>query len=123
MADKKIARGICWIFKINREELIDQYFALMPKNTDCLIEEMHNKGYEVVSHDTQRIKVSVASWREAWDFIHNAGWFVGALQQYKLTKWKVFVMFTLGKLAGVFPLKNGRVEDEIEIVVLTARRA
>lgn len=121
-AAKKIARVICRIFKINREELIDQFFALMPKSLPGLINDIQAQGYEVIGQESQRVKVSVATWREAWDFIHNAGWFVGALQQYKVTKWKVFAMFTLGKLMGVFPLNQGRVEDEMEIVVLTARR-
>ena len=117
----KIGKIVGHFCSVNLSAVINEYLEWMPKNANTLIDEMNGKGYEVLDHKVLTIKISLANWREAWDFLHNAGWFVGAMQQYKLTKFKVFLMFNIGKILGLFPMNNGRVEDEIEIVVLTAR--
>ncbi len=118
----KIARFVCRLFNVKPTEILDQYAALMPNNSACLQNAVQEAGYDVLSHDIHHLRISVATWREAWDFMHNAGWFVEALHRYQLSKYKIAIMFTIAKFTGLLPLTKGRIEDTMEFVVLTAKR-
>jgi hypothetical protein len=54
--------------------------------------------------------------------MYNAGWFVGGLQQFKITKFKVFCMFHVLKMLFRLVEKRTAIEDEMEVCVLTAKK-
>jgi hypothetical protein len=50
--------------------------------------------------------------------MHDSGWFIGALKQYKVTKIKGFIIYQLAKICRILP--SGRFEDEMHVSIITA---
>lgn len=118
----RLAKIVTKLIKFDGQAFMDEFLEFMPKNANGLTDTLHANGFEVLNVATQRTKISFATGTDAWKFFHNAGWFVGVLHQFKLSKPIVFLMFYIAKWARLLPMNEGRVEDEVEVVVLTARK-
>ncbi|MDQ5922004.1 MAG: hypothetical protein QG673_2063, partial [Pseudomonadota bacterium] len=77
-------------------------------------------NFSVYTYEELKIKVSLTSWLDMWNFIHNSGWFIGAIKDYKINKFKAFCLYYLAKICGLFAHTNGKFEDEMTIAVITA---
>ena len=98
-----------------------KYFNLLP-DANSLTAVLEEHGFQVEELDVMKQQIKVNNWREAWDFTYNAGWFSGEMQHDGIGKYKLFLMFTLLKMLYHFSEKKNFVEDEMEILVVTARK-
>lgn len=111
-----------YFLKVDLKFFQKKYADLMPKDTQAVIDEVEKNDADVLSCETLKVKVSVSTGPEAWNFLHNAGWFTAELKSSSVSKFKVICLFYLIKLFNIIDKKSLAVEDEIEIVVLTARK-
>lgn len=117
-----LGRIVTKLLKFDAQTFMDEFLEFMPKNANALTDTLQANGFEVLNVSTQRTKVSCATGTDAWNLLHNAGWFVGALHQLKLSKPLIFLMFYIAKWTRLIPVNRGCVEDVVEVVVLTARK-
>jgi ubiquinone/menaquinone biosynthesis C-methylase UbiE len=99
-----------------------KYADRMPKDTQAVIDVVEKNNAEVLSCETIRVKVKVSKAQEAWNFLHNAGWFTAEIQSSSVSKFKISCVFYLMQVLNIFDKKSLAIEDEIEIVVLTAKK-
>lgn len=109
-----------FIFKINCYSICNDFSKLMPKNIKSLVHELDKNNFSVYTYEELKIKVSLTNWLDMWNFIHNSGWFIGAIKDYKINKFKAFCLYYLAKICGLFDHTNGKFEDEMTIAVITA---
>jgi trans-aconitate methyltransferase len=110
------------LFKLDLPTLKQKYVGLMPKNPDNLIDVVEKNHFQVLTHKTMRAKVTASRAREAWKFIHNAGWFTAELQNSSISQFKISCIFYYIKMLTLIHKHQSVVEDEIEVVILTAKR-
>lgn len=122
VAIRKFARLIKLLFKVNLAAIDNDYCALMPKDLASLSTVIENNNFRIVDSARIHINIKLNTWRETWSFIHDSGWFIEALHHYKINKIKAFSLFVLWKLVHLLTLTNSSLEDEMEVIILTAQK-
>ena len=110
------------LFKLDCQRVCSDFWEFMPQNMDQLTYTLQQNHYSILMKKELRFKVSIETWREAWQFMHNSGWFVGAIKQYKINKFKAFCLFYLAKACGLVSNTSGKFEDEMVVAVITAMK-
>lgn len=108
--------------KLDLRAFQKKYEALMPQNPQAVLDVVEKNECEVLNYEVLKVKVKVSKAAEAWNFLHNAGWFTAEIQSSSVSKFKIYCIFYLMKILNIIERKELAIEDEIEIVVLTARK-
>lgn len=111
-----------FMFKTNIDALREKYLGFMPQNTEALIAELEKNGFEVLVEKTTHTKISVRTANEAWHFLYKMGWFTQELQDSSINKVKVFGLFYCVQFLTLLLKHQLLIEDELEIIVLTAKK-
>ncbi|HLX53176.1 MAG TPA: class I SAM-dependent methyltransferase [Aquella sp.] len=115
-------RLLNFLFKVNAEETMKDYIKFMPQDLSTLQNEMEHNGYKILKSENIHFTITLKTWRDAWSFFHDGSWFVGIMKQYKINKFKMFIIFYFLKIAGLFKNSNGIFKDEMEVVVITGMK-
>jgi ubiquinone/menaquinone biosynthesis C-methylase UbiE len=111
-----------FMFNTDIDALREKYSGFMPKNTNMLIAELEKNDFEVLAEKTIRTKISVGSANEAWHFLYKMGWFTQELKNSSINKIKVYGIFYCVKFLTILLKHQLLIEDELEIIVLTAKK-
>ncbi len=111
-----------YALKLDLESFHTKYEHFMPQSTQDVINVVEKNDCQILTCETLKLKVKVSKAPEAWNFLHNAGWFTAELQSSSVSKFKVYCLFYLIKILNILEKKELAVEDELEIVVLTAKK-
>lgn len=115
-------RLIDFLFKVDSQETMKEYSKFMPKDISTLQNEMEQNGYKILKRENIHFTITLKNWRDAWSFFHDGSWFVGVMKQYKINKFKMFLIFSFIKMAGLFKNSNGIFKDDMEIIVITGMK-
>ncbi len=114
---------ICFLFNLNLKKIDDDFASRIPQDTNAIVQEIEQNNGKVLETKEVRIKISLKNWQEVWKFIHDSGWFIGALKQYKINKFKAFIIFSLLKIFRVLKSTAGKFEDEMVVAIIIAKKS
>lgn len=122
MTSNRFAQWIKWLFQMDVADIQKHYAELMPESIEQLTQTLQDEGYHILQSKLFRVKVTIKTWRDGWNFMYKSGWLVDIFKRYNITKFKGICLFYLWKAMNWLKGDTKDLTYEITIAVLLAKK-